>query len=37
MDEAMIGNFDFGRDWGALFSAPAENRFILKVNYWMGL
>ncbi|MDA0327725.1 MAG: DUF5916 domain-containing protein [Gemmatimonadetes bacterium] len=31
------GTFDFGRDLGALFDAPAENRFIIKVNYWLGL
>ena len=32
-----VGDFDFGRDLGALFDAPAENRFIVKVNYWLGL
>ena len=32
-----VGDFDFARDWGALFAAPAENRFIVKVNYWLGL
>lgn len=32
-----VGDFDFGRDVGALFDAPADNRFILKVNYWLGL
>jgi hypothetical protein len=37
MNEAGIGNFDFGRDWGEMFGAPAENRFIVKVNYWLGL
>jgi len=31
------GTFDFGRDLDALFAAPAEDRFILKVNYWLGL
>lgn len=34
---ANAGNFDFGRDVNALFGAPAENRFIVKVNYWLGL
>lgn len=34
---SSLGNFDFGRDLDALFSAPAENRFIVKVNYWLGL
>ena len=32
-----FGDFDLGRDAGALFAAPADNRFIIKVNYWMGL
>ena len=32
-----LGNFDFGRDVDALWGAPADNRFILKVNYWLGL
>lgn len=35
-DRARIGDFDFGRDAGALFGAPADNRFIVKVNYWMS-
>jgi hypothetical protein len=32
-----VGDFDFGRDVDALWGAPANNRFILKVNYWLGL
>jgi hypothetical protein len=32
-----VGDFDFGRDLDALFAAPAVNRFIVKVNYWLGL
>lgn len=32
-----VGDFDFGRDLDALFGAPAVNRFIVKVNYWLGL
>ncbi len=36
-DEVGIGDFDFGRDAAALFAAAAENVFILKVNYWLGL
>lgn len=32
-----VGDFDFGRDIDALFGAPAVNRFIVKVNYWLGL
>lgn len=34
---SSFGDFDLGRDLGALFGAPAENRFIVKVNYWLGL
>jgi hypothetical protein len=36
-DEVVRGDFDFGRDVGALFDAPADNRFIIKLNYWLGL
>jgi len=32
-----FGDFDFGRDLGALWDAPSDDRFILKVNYWLGL
>jgi hypothetical protein len=35
--ESELGTFDFGRDLDALWGAPADNRFILKVNYWLGL
>ena len=36
-DRAALGSFDLGRDADALFAAPADNRFIVKVNYWLGL
>ncbi|MCJ7628567.1 MAG: hypothetical protein MUO50_09285 [Longimicrobiales bacterium] len=32
-----IGDFDFGRDRQALFSARPDNVFVLKVNYWLAL
>jgi hypothetical protein len=35
--QAEVGDFDFTRDTGALFGAPADDRFIIKVNYWLGL
>jgi hypothetical protein len=35
--EASIGNFDFGRDFSALVKAPAENVFMVKLNYWFAL
>jgi hypothetical protein len=31
------GDFRFGRDLDALWAAPADNRFVVKVNYWLGL
>ncbi len=36
-DRADVGGFDFGRDAGALFDAPADDVFMIKVNYWLGL
>ncbi len=32
-----VGNFDFGRDVNGLFSAPAENVFIVKFSQYIGL
>jgi hypothetical protein len=32
-----VGSFDFGRDLSALVRAPAENVFMVKVNYWFAL
>jgi len=37
VDRALMGDFDLGRDAGALFDATADNRFIIKINYWSGL
>ncbi|HZD04578.1 MAG TPA: DUF5916 domain-containing protein, partial [Longimicrobiales bacterium] len=34
---ADLGDFRFGRDLDALLGAPAEDRFIIKVNYWLGM
>jgi hypothetical protein len=36
-EEVVLGDFDFGRDLDALWGSPAHNRFIVKVNYWLGL
>ncbi|HET9948066.1 MAG TPA: DUF5916 domain-containing protein [Longimicrobiales bacterium] len=36
-DEALAGELDLGRDARRLFRAPAEDRFIVKVSYWLGL
>jgi hypothetical protein len=32
-----LGDFDFDRDLDALLSAPSDNRFMVKVNYWLGM
>jgi hypothetical protein len=34
---AFVGDLNFERDVSALFEAPADNRFIIKMNYWLGL
>ncbi len=31
------GAIDFGADARALFRGPAENIFLIKVNYWLGI
>jgi hypothetical protein len=31
------GGFDFGRDFGGVFSAPAHNVFLVKLSYWLNL
>ena len=32
-----VGDFDFRRDLHALFGAAADNIFLVKMNYWIGL
>ena len=32
-----VGNLDFDRDRTALFEAPADNIFLIKINYWLGM
>ena len=36
-EEAALGMLDFRRDLRALATAPTDNVFMLKVNYWLGL
>jgi len=36
-ENAVLGDFDLGRDLDQLFLAPATNVFMLKVNYWIGM
>ena len=31
-----IGEFNLGSDIGTLFDAPAENVFMIKLNYWLN-
>jgi hypothetical protein len=30
------GTFDFGRDFGGVFAAPARNVFLVKWAYWLN-
>lgn len=32
-----VGDFDLERDLDALWDAPSDDRFMVKVNYWLGL
>ena len=34
-DFANVGDFEFDRDRQALFGAPPDDIFLLKVNYWL--
>ncbi len=36
-DRQTIGTAALGRDLRALWDAPAENLFIIKLTYWLGL
>jgi hypothetical protein len=31
-----VGGFDLGRDVQDMFAAPADNIFVLKMNYWLN-
>ena len=31
-----VGQFNLGSDIGTLFDAPAENVFMIKLNYWLN-
>jgi hypothetical protein len=35
-DQAAIGDFDFGRDREALYSARPQNVFLVKASWWMS-
>lgn len=34
-DDVRTGDFDVGRDLGALFDAPSDDRLILKADLWL--
>ncbi len=36
-DRVRTGDFDLDRDLDALRDAPSDDRFMIKVNYWLGL
>jgi hypothetical protein len=36
-NEIPDGQFQFGRDLSALLKSPAENAFMIKVNYWLAI
>jgi hypothetical protein len=36
-ESVFLGDFDFDRDLGALLAAPSDDRFMIKVNYWLGM
>jgi hypothetical protein len=35
-DRVSLGDFDVGRDLGALFDAPSDDVFIVKANVWLS-
>jgi hypothetical protein len=36
-DVARLGDFSVDRDFSALASAPADDVFLLKISYWLGM
>jgi hypothetical protein len=34
--DGVSGDFRFGRDFGGVFSAPANNVFLVKLSYWLN-
>jgi hypothetical protein len=32
-----LGDFQFSRDFGGVFSAPAHNVFLVKLSYWLNM
>ena len=36
-DFSSLPNFDFTTNLGSIFTAPATNTFVVKLNYWLSL
>jgi hypothetical protein len=36
-DGRNFGDFQFGRDFGGVFSAPSHNVFLVKFSYWLNM
>jgi hypothetical protein len=36
-DVEPLGNFEFVRDYGAMFDRAPENIFAIKATWWVGL
>lgn len=36
-DDQSYGDFQFGRDFGGVFSAPSHNTFLVKFSYWLNM
>jgi hypothetical protein len=36
-DFNSVPNFDFTTNLGSIFTAPATNTFVIKLNYWLSL
>ena len=34
--DPWIGSFDVGRDMSDMFTTPADNIFVIKMNYWLN-
>ena len=35
--DGELGDFQFGRDFGGVFRAPAHNVFLVKLSYWLNM
>jgi hypothetical protein len=35
-EDSWVGRFDLSRDAGDMFGTPADDVFMIKVNYWLN-